>query len=76
MATCSYLHKAHAPNLVVGGFSEVHRQNRTQGPDTPTESAASNTQGPDLCPLYIAHRQKDALGPIRGTPQDADRGQG
>jgi len=30
--------------------------------------AASNTQGPDLEPLYIAHRHRDALWPIRGTP--------
>jgi hypothetical protein len=44
-------------------------QNRAYGPGTPTESATSNTQGPDLCPpLYIAHRHKDALGPIRSNP--------
>jgi hypothetical protein len=46
------------------------------GPDSPTDSATSNTQGPELCPLYIAHRQKDALGRIRGTPQDAHTGVG
>jgi hypothetical protein len=25
-------------------------------------------EGPDLEPLYVAHRHKDALEPIRGTP--------
>jgi len=32
------------------------------GPRTPTDPTTSNTQGPDLEPLYIAHRHKDALG--------------
>jgi hypothetical protein len=41
--------------------------NRAYGPAKPTDSAASNTHGQGLCPLYIAHRQNDALGPIRGT---------
>src|SRR5918999_594140 len=38
------------------------------GPGTPTESATSNSQGRDLEPLYIPHRHKDTLEPIRGTP--------
>jgi hypothetical protein len=51
-------------------------QNRAYGPGTPTESAASNTQCPELEPLCIAHRHKDALGQIRNTPQEADTGGG
>jgi hypothetical protein len=46
------------------------------GPGTPTDLAASDTEGPDLEPLYIAHRSKDALGPIRDNRQDADAGDG
>src|SRR5829696_9644292 len=37
---------------------------RVYGPGSPTDSAASNTQGPELELLYMAHRRKDALGPI------------
>ena len=52
-----------------GKYSKVHLRNRAWGTGTPTESAASNTQDPDGRPLlYIAHRHKDALGPIRGAP--------
>jgi hypothetical protein len=29
-------------------------QNRAYGPGTPTDLATSNTQGPDLGPLYTA----------------------
>jgi hypothetical protein len=55
-------------NVMEGIFSEVQLQNRAWSLGTPTESATSNAQGPDLCPLYIAHRHSDALGPKRGTP--------
>jgi hypothetical protein len=41
-------------------------QNRAWGLGTPTDLAASNTQDPDLCPLYMAHRHKDALGWMGG----------
>src|SRR5215208_4076492 len=37
---------------------------RVYGPGSPTDSAASNTQGPELELLDMAHRRKDALGPI------------
>ena len=46
-------------------FSEVYLRNRAQVPGTPTDSAASNTEDPDLGPLYIRHRQNDVLGRIR-----------
>jgi hypothetical protein len=45
--------------------SEVNMQNRANGTVTPTDSAASNTEDPDLAPLYIRHRQNDVLGRIR-----------
>ena len=41
-------------------------QNRAYSPANPTDSAASDTQAKTSA-HYIAHRQNDALGPIRGT---------
>jgi hypothetical protein len=35
------------------------------GPGTPTESAASNTHGPEGRPLHAVHPHKDALGRLR-----------
>jgi hypothetical protein len=46
------------------------------GPGTPTESAASNTQDPELEPLYIAHGIKMRSGQYAAPRQDADAGEG
>jgi hypothetical protein len=40
-------------------------QNRAQGPSTPTDSAASNTQGPESRTLHAARLYQEALGRIR-----------
>jgi hypothetical protein len=53
-----------------GQFSKVHLQNRTWGTGTPTGSATSNAQGPELDLPYMAHQHKDALWPIRDTPSE------
>jgi len=57
--------RVYSPNLVEGRFSDVHMQNRAYSPGTPTDSAATNTQGPELEPLHAAHRHKGALRRIR-----------
>lgn len=47
------------------------------GPRTTTNSAFSNTQGPELEPLYIAHGHKRMRsGQYAAPPQDADTGGG
>jgi hypothetical protein len=64
--------EAYSPGCVERIFTEVHMQNRAYGPGTLTDSATSNTQGPELEPLHAARQYKDALGQYAATPQDAD----
>jgi hypothetical protein len=48
-------------------------QNRAYGPDTPTESAASNTQGPEKTDHYMLRiRIKRRSGAFASSRQDTD----
>ena len=58
---------------VLRGDLGSHLQNLAFGPGS---TSPSEYQGPDLRPLYIAHRHKDALEPIPAPLRMLMRGQG
>jgi hypothetical protein len=51
-----------------GKFSKVPLQNRTWGTGTPTGSATSNAQGPELDLPYMAHQYEGCARPLGGIP--------